>query len=151
MSGLGSTVLESTCGILSTLTSNSASITYDIPFYNDHAPNNSGNAKPYPLITYNVRNSKPFFSMNGTGIKFNCYAIVPLQLNVFAEEDDFANGQAIIDAIGDEFTGYDCATASNAYGKNFMCFYPNGDGYHFFESQNKVWHFINSFNIYIGE
>jgi len=112
------------------------------PLYFNHVPSEV----EYPFVIYNIISSPRFHSMGNSGKAWN-YADIRVQFTVFANEDGTTVGRTIVDAINDL---YDQASITIS-GKNFVCCMAEGEGISFFNSEEKVWQFVNDYKFTIGE
>jgi hypothetical protein len=127
---------------LANAASNASSVIYNLPFaygFNEEAS--------FPHITYAVVSAPKFYS-NGAnnGTTPYKYATMRLRFNIFYSSDDLVKGRSITDAVMALFSWCTLNTQHH-----FMGAYPADENQIFFEDDNKVWHDVVDFRVYIGD
>jgi hypothetical protein len=122
--------------------SNTSSALFGVKLYHNHTESTT-----FPFVVYNVISAPNFYSMGTANTAPNSYCIARVQLSAMANEQQEAQGRAIIDAVTQAFS---FCTMSNT-GHNFMACYPGSESIAFFESDNKVWNNTKEFQVWVGD
>lgn len=120
----------------------------DYPIYFQRAPSKDGVTEvTYPFVIYTLVSDPRDYSMKGDGTAPNKYISARIQFTVYANEDQDTIASTIVSDLEEL---YDECTDLDVSGYNFMRMNCLGGPIDFYDSQEKVYKYIQDYQVQVG-